>query len=245
MRVGIYIDGFNLYYGARGIFGRSTVGWRWLDLRGLGKRLIADHSRWPVASTRVVYCTARIKADATDPNAAGPREQHVYLRALRTAGSADEIALGNYVSRVATAPLATANRRGRPVLTRPAWPIMVKDSTIGDVPDAMFMASVARREEKGSDVNVAAHLLLDVLQGAVDAAIVISNDSDLVFPIQQARLRVPVGTVNPTRSMLAGDLKGNPADGVGGHWWCQLTATDLSSCQLPAQVGTLTKPAPW
>ncbi|MGL5827207.1 MAG: hypothetical protein ACRCYU_20685 [Nocardioides sp.] len=155
------------------------------------------------------------------------------------------IALGNYVSRVATAPLATANRRGRPVLTRPGWPIMVKDSTVGDVPDAMFMASVARREEKGSDVNVAAHLLLDVLQGVVDAAVVISNDSDLVFPIQQARRRVPVGTVNPTRSMLAGDLKGDPNDGAGGHWWYQLGAEDLTSCQLPARVDTLTKPAPW
>jgi hypothetical protein len=109
----------------------------------------------------------------------------------------------------------------------------------------MFMASVARREEKGSDVNVAAHLLLDVLQGAVDAAVVISNDSDLAFPIKEARLRVPVGIVNPTRNPLAGDLKGSPGDGVGGHWWHQLQAPDLTSCQLPATVGSLTKPAPW
>jgi hypothetical protein len=109
MRIGVYIDGFNLYYGARGTFGRGTSGWRWLDLRGLGERLIATRSAWPVTATRVVYCTARTKADAADPNAAGPREQHVYLRALDAAGSTDVIALGNYVSRVATAPLATAN----------------------------------------------------------------------------------------------------------------------------------------
>lgn len=245
MRVGIYVDGFNLYYGARGIFGRGTSGWRWLDLRRLGERLTACQSAWAVTATRVVYCTARIRADATDPKAAGPREQHVYLRALDAAGSADVIALGNYVSPVATAPLACANRRGRPVVTRPDWPIKVKDGTVGDVPDAMFMASVARREEKGSDVNVAAHLLLDVLQGSVDAAIVISNDSDLAFPVWEARLRVPVGTVNPTRNMLAGDLKGDPGDGVGGHWWYQLEAADFTSCQLPATVGSLTKPTPW
>lgn len=55
----------------------------------------------------------------------------------------------------------------------------------------MFMASFAYREEKGSDVNVASHLLLDVLTGAADAAIVISNDSDLRFPIQEARQRLP------------------------------------------------------
>jgi len=213
MRVGIYVDGFNLYYGARAIMGRGTGGWRWLDLRALGSRLIKDHSQWTSSQTRVVYCTARIKADANTPNPPGPREQHVYLRALQAAGSTDVIALGNYVSRVATAPLATANRRGRPVITRPEWPIRVKDDKVGNLPDAMFMASVARREEKGSDVNVAAHLLLDVLQGTVDAAVVISNDSDLAFPIREARLRVPVGAVNPTPNMLAGDLRGAPSDG--------------------------------
>lgn len=245
MRVGVYIDGFNLYYGARSLFGRSTPGWRWLDLRSLSDRLVAGQSSWASSATRVVYCTARIKADATDPNAAGPREQHVYLRALEESGSTDVIELGNYVSRVSTAPLATANRRGKPVITRPEWPIKVKDGTVGDVPNAMFMASVARREEKGSDVNVAAHLLLDVIQGNVDAAIVISNDSDLAFPLREARLRVPVGTVNPTRNPLAGDLKGDPSDGVGGHWWYQLDAADVSSCQLPSPVGKLTKPTPW
>jgi hypothetical protein len=33
------------------------------------------------------------------------------------------------------------------------------------------MVSVAHRDEKGSDVNVAAHLLLDVLLDEVDAAL--------------------------------------------------------------------------
>ncbi len=69
------------------------------------------------------------------------------------------------------------------------------------------MVSHARREEKGSDVNVAAHLLLDVLQNDVDAAIVISNDSDLRLPLVKARERVPVGMVNPSSSFLAGDLR--------------------------------------
>jgi hypothetical protein len=32
------------------------------------------------------------------------------------------------------------------------------------------MVSYANREEKGSDVNVAAHLLLDVIGGAADGA---------------------------------------------------------------------------
>ena len=60
-----------------------------------------------------------------------------------------------------------------------------------------------------------AGLLLDVLGGAVDGALVISNDSDLWFPFEQARQRVPVGVVNPSRNYLAGDLRGDPAAGAG------------------------------
>lgn len=246
MRVGMYVDGFNLYYGARALCGKGLPGWRWLDLRAMGMSLLAVNSGWSsIHSLRVVYCTARIKADASNPGAAGPREQSVYLRALAASGSADEIAFGNYVSRVSTAPLATANKRKKPVITRPAWPVMIQDGNAGKVQDAVFMVSVARREEKGSDVNVAAHLLLDVLEGRVDAAVVVSNDSDLAFPIQEARKRVPVGTVNPTKSYTACGLSGSPSDGVGGHWWYQLQANDLHQSQLPQIVGKLQKPTPW
>lgn len=62
------------------------------------------------------------------------------------------------------------------------------------------MVSVARREEKGSDVNVASHLLIDIFEQRVDAAVVISNDSDLALPVRHARQRVPVGLVNPTKT---------------------------------------------
>ena len=31
----MYIDGFNLYFGARDHCGRGTRGWQWLDVRGL------------------------------------------------------------------------------------------------------------------------------------------------------------------------------------------------------------------
>ena len=77
------------------------------------------------------------------------------------------------------------------------------------------MVSYANREEKGSDVNVAAHLLLDVLRGTVDAALVISNDSDLRLPVQEVREHVPLGLINPSHNYLAGDLRGSPETGVG------------------------------
>ena len=31
---------------------------------------------------------------------------------------------------------------------------------------------------------------------------------------------------------VAGKLRGSPADGVGNHWWYQLTAADFQACQL-------------
>lgn len=243
MRVGVYIDGFNLYYGGKFLCGPGTPGWRWLDLRTLATRLVGNHSTWTGATIdRVVYCTARISGK---DNPVGSQEQDAYLAALTRAGVVDLIEYGNYVNRAATAPLATADRRKRPVLTRPAWPVTVKDGGGQDDPNATFFVSIARREEKGSDVNVASHLLLDVLTGVIDAALVISNDSDLKFPVDEARRRVPVGTINPTKKQTAGKLRGSPGIGVGNHWWYQLTPTDFYSCQLPDRAGGVPKPTPW
>ena len=103
---------------------------------------------------------------------------------------------------------------------------MVQDGRGGPVDAAVFMVSYASREEKGTDVNLAAHLLLDVLRGAVDGVLVISNDSDLRFPVEQARLHVPVGIVNPSHNYLAGDLRGRPrteSAGTGGPGWSRPT----------------------
>src|SRR2546430_8211241 len=142
-------------------------------------------------------------------------DQDVYLKALMAAGSVDHIEYGTYVARVKMAPLATKDPHGRPQLVSPAWPVMIQDGGGAPVTGAVFMVSYANREEKGSDVNVAAHLLLDVLRGAVDGALVISNDSDLRFPVEQARQHVPIGVINPSRNYLAGDLRGTASTGAG------------------------------
>ncbi len=231
MRVGVYVDGFNVYYGARSLCGRSAPGWRWLDLRALATDLVSRRRNWTGAIIeRVVYCTALIDG-AT--NASGRLDQDTYLRALQRSNNVDVVELGHYVARVKRAPLATRGPGGRPVITRSQWPVMVQDRSGADVAGASFMVSYAYREEKGSDVNVASHLLVDVLQGDVDAAVVISNDSDLRYPVQQARQQVPVGVVNPSLSQLAGDLRGRAADGVARHWWHQLVPADLYAHQLP------------
>jgi hypothetical protein len=243
MKVGVYVDGFNLYFGARDHCGSGTPGWRWLDIRSLvAGALPQDWSDDGAGIDRVVYCTARVSG-IDDPST--PRDQNVYLRALLASGSVDHIEYGNFVRRVKVVPLATRTDKGKPELVRPQWPVMVRDGSGDEIADARFLVSVLNREEKGSDVNVATHLLLDVLRGEVDAAVVISNDSDLELPLRRAREQMPVGLLNPSPKQLAGKLRGQPSDGVGGHWWERLTAAAYMAHQLPDPVGKIGKPYGW
>lgn len=242
MRVGVYIDGFNLYYGGRRLCGRGVSGWRWLDVRALASALVGRSGWSEAALERVIYCTARI--DGAE-NLAGQQEQDVYLKALVATSAVDHIEFGHFVTRVKKSPLAKTDSKGRPELVRSSWPVQVQTSEGEDVRKAKFMVSTAMREEKGSDVNVASHLLTDVLLSQVDAAIVVSNDSDLRLPVQIARLHVPVGIVNPSPNQLAGDLRGQPEDGVGCHWWYKLKTSDFFDFQLSDPSANFTKPPAW
>lgn len=243
MRVGVYVDAYNLYYGGRALCGRGTPGWRWLDIRAMAESLVASRRNWPGAQVaKVVYCTARIGARS---NPEGHRDQDIYLKALAAAGSVDHIEYGKYVTRTKKTVLATTDNRGRPVPMTSNWPVMVQDQNGQAVPYARFMVEVINVEEKGSDVNVAAHLLMDIASEAVDAVVVVSNDSDLRLPVQQARRLVPVGIVSPHRGRVAGDLQGQVTDGVGNHWWAQLTSTDFTAAQLNDPVTRYPRPAGW
>ena len=174
-----------------------------------------------------------------------PADQDVYLRALRAHGSVDWIAFGTFVTRAKVAPLADRDERGRPQLARARWPVQVRGAGGDPMEGATFMVSYLDREEKGTDVNLATHLLVDVLDETIDAAIVISNDSDLALPIRVARGNVPVGVVNPGRSPLAGRLRGLPFEGARGHWWRRIERADYRASQLPKRVGTLCRPEAW
>ncbi|MDQ3641792.1 MAG: NYN domain-containing protein, partial [Actinomycetota bacterium] len=192
---------------------------------------------------KVTYCTARVDA-VTNPSAYA--DQDVYLKALVATGSVDWIEYGNYVARTKPALVATDDPvTHRPVIHTSKWPLMVQDSGGSAVYGARFMVRYLHLEEKGSDVNVASHLLLDVLSGVLDAAVVVSNDSDLAFPIRAARARVPVGLVNPRGGYFAGDLTGRKTDGVGNHWWRRLNEKLYRQYQLPDPAGHLRKPTGW
>lgn len=58
-----------------------------------------------------------------------------------------------------------------------------------------------RVEERGSDVNLTAHLLSDLMLGCFDAAIVVTGNPDLAVPVRLARQfsGLPIGVLNPQR----------------------------------------------
>lgn len=57
-------------------------------------------------------------------------------------------------------------------------------------PEGPQTALVWDTKEKGSDVNLATHLLLDGFEGSYDTAIVVSDDSDLLEPVRVVRERL-------------------------------------------------------
>lgn len=246
MRVGVYVDGYNLYYGGKANCGQSTPGWRWLDIR----ELVRPFAAWSGSSLeRVVYCTARV--DPLDTPSASV-DQNIYLEALVASGSVDVIEEGRYVAWATEAPLVSSpNRQASPIVLkstgRERWDksLPLRRATDRHSGDDLILARVRKREEKGSDVNVATHLMHDVLKGTVDAAIVVSNDSDLELPLRLARNVVPVGTVNPSKNYLAGALRGSATQGPGRHWWKQLTTADFYRSQLADPTGKYRKPAGW
>jgi hypothetical protein len=160
----VYVDGFNLYYGAV-----KDTPYKWLNIRRLCELLLPGHS-----ISRVKYFTARVSARMDDPDK--PTRQQIYLRALRTLPDL-EIIYGSFLSHDVMMPLAEPS------------------------PGGPRFARVTRTEEKGSDVNIATHLVHDAYQHTFAAAVLITNDSDLLEPIRIVRheLGLEVGILNPHR----------------------------------------------
>lgn len=214
MRVGVYVDGFNLYYGGRGQLGASP-GWKWMDLRAIA----AIYATWQGSTVeRVVYCTARVN-DIDD--VAQTARQDFFLKALVAHGAVDVVEEGYYASWAKESVMSadpSGTRSPSAFRDRTASSTWSEGLCLRRSADGTVLATIRKREEKGSDVNVASHLLENVLTGQVDAAIVVSNDSDLALPLRIARNHVPVGIINPGNRPLAGALKGAPGVGAGRHW---------------------------
>ncbi|GAB3889423.1 hypothetical protein GCM10027612_31750 [Microbispora bryophytorum subsp. camponoti] len=82
VRVGVYVDGFNLYYGLRSLRGRRHL---WLDLRALSLRLL----RTGQTLAAVRYFTAPVRGDAR-----ALARQQTYQAALEALGV--DVVLGRF-----------------------------------------------------------------------------------------------------------------------------------------------------
>ena len=73
MKIHVYVDGFNLYYGAV-----KGTPYRWLDPRSLVQKLVKRHHHL----IKIKYFTARVSGMPGNENA--PARQDAYLRALQS-----------------------------------------------------------------------------------------------------------------------------------------------------------------
>lgn len=104
-------------------------------------------------------------------------------------------------------------------------------------------ALVVKTEEKGSDVNLATHLLVDAFRHDAEIAVVVSNDSDLCEPIRvaQSELGLRVGVWNP-HAHPSVELRRIPPT-----FYKQIRPGALGASQFPPELedsrGTVRKPA--
>jgi len=190
-----YIDGLNLYHGARELMATSgsTEGWKWLDVVKLTQR-VCPH---------------------------------------------DEV-LSEFVRRRKRMPLVrNPGRLVQPLLSLTRIGARRHNDGQTSVP-------VWRAEEKGTDVNLGVHLLMDAFKGNHEKAVVFSNDADLREPIRMLTqdLGRHVTVVNPRgHSRPSASLQEVSSETR------RLRAAAITSCQLPQEVrdshGVFYKPSTW
>lgn len=123
--------------------------------------------------------TARVSSKI-DPDA--PRKQQIYLNALSTVADI-EVTFGNFQ-------------------VRDKWRRISEDTERLFKPKAVVV-KVVNPEEKGSDVNLGAHLLRDGFTGAYEQAVVCTNDTDLFEPIRivTQEIGLPVILITPSNNI--------------------------------------------
>jgi hypothetical protein len=167
---------------------------------------------------KIKYFTALVAPSPWDPDQQA--RQLTYLRALGTLANV-EIYRGSFLTLPKTAPCAESWAKG---FYKPL--------------------AIIKTEEKGSDVNLATHLLCDGFREYFDIAAVISNDTDLEEPLRVVKdeLKKGVALLHPSK-YASGNL-GKHATTVR-----RIRAGALRAAQFPDElvdaVGPFRKPASW
>lgn len=219
VRTVVYIDGFNLYY--RMLKERPAM--KWLNPLALAQSVL-DQSH---QITKVNYYIARVSARAHDPLA--PARQATYLNALETV---PEISIheGSFMTTEPWMPLAV--------------PPQAKPNGYQWVTPAPAVVRVVKSEEKGSDVNLGAHLVRDAFTGAFDVGVILTNDSDLVEPV-----RIAVQEAGKRVGLLVPVKYPNQKLMNAASFYLRIRPGHLRKAQFPAVVhaasGPIHKPVSW
>lgn len=158
MRGIFYIDGFNFYY----LRTKALPALKWLNLKAMADQIV-DPS---VTVTTVNYYTANVSGKV---DSGAPQRQAAYFRALATVPEI-RIHKGQFLFSEKWAGLV------RPARAKPEPYLWTQPE-----PSVVY---VKKTEEKGSDVNLGAHLVRDAFMKRFDIAYVLTNDTDLVEPIR-------------------------------------------------------------
>ena len=207
MRTIVYVDGFNLYYGAL-----KRTRYKWLDLHALFQSVLQSHHD----IQQIKYFTTRVSSTPNDPSK--DQRQDSYLRALKHYRPHIQMFFGHFLRNSKRMPL---------------------EQPIGN----RQLVRVIKTEEKGSDVNLAVHLLNDSWLDAYECAVVVTNDSDIAEALRMSKQRPGklVGLVNPQSGRASRQLTQH-ADFVR-----TIFPRALAQSQLPDPIpGTsIHKPAQW
>lgn len=185
---------------------------KWVDPVALSRTILPGKNRVQL----VRYFTAKISARDDDPDA--PQRQKTYLDALQAHCEALEIHYGHFLVN------KTRMRLANPPPTGPTT------------------AEVIKTEEKGSDVNLAVHMLNDAWRDTYDVAVVLSNDSDLAEPMRLVReMGKTVGLLTPEGRPLSKELKQHAS------FMRPVRTGAIRRCQMPSPIpGTaIRKPREW
>lgn len=223
-RTGVYVDGYNLYYGRL----RGSQ-FKWLDLVQLLEGILAERDQ-NESLERVHLFTAHALATFATHGHESVEAQSAYHRALAVKhGDRFKVTYGKH----------SYDKDGS----------LLPEFVPGQPYDRTKRARVWHLEEKKTDVNLAICMYRDAVQGRYDRIVLVSNDSDAEPALQAVREDFPhimIGLVMPIRPPEAGAEIHRRVSGslVGQADWVikHLTDEQLQAAQLPPHVPTKKKP---
>ena len=190
--------------------------YKWLDLKLVFEKLLGDYH----SLVEIKYFTAKISQQKINDNA--PKRQSTYLYALQKHIPELKIYYGHYLQSKIKAKLCN--------------PLQNSSSYV----------EVYKTEEKGSDVNIALHILNDAWLDKYDCAVLVSNDSDIAEALRFVKSdhQKEIGLVVP------GDEKNRKVSKQlqrYAHFIKRLRNSVLADSQLPNPIVNtkIYKPQTW